>query len=90
MVCNLNLFQEERIGKKLQHLEFLQEDISKFATHTNWKLIHDYHFGGYAKVNAELVAFINQFKVDYHVALDPVYTFVLYVLRLVANPEKGL
>ena len=54
--------------------EFLQEDILKFATQTNWKLIHDYHFGGYAKINEELVAFINQFKVDYHVALDPVYT----------------
>lgn len=54
--------------------DFLKEDISKFATQTNWKLITDYHFGGYAKINEELVAFINQFKVDYNVALDPIYT----------------
>jgi 1-aminocyclopropane-1-carboxylate deaminase len=54
--------------------DFLKEDISKFATQTNWKLITDYHFGGYAKINDELVAFINQFKSDYNLPLDPVYT----------------
>ena len=54
--------------------DFLKEDISKFATQTNWKLITDYHFGGYAKINDELVAFINQFKSDYSLPLDPVYT----------------
>ena len=54
--------------------DFLKEDISKFATQTNWKLITDYHFGGYAKINDELVAFINQFKSDYNMPLDPVYT----------------
>jgi len=53
---------------------FLQEDISKFATQANWKLITDYHFGGYAKINKELVTFINQFKADFNVSLDPVYT----------------
>ncbi|WJJ96310.1 1-aminocyclopropane-1-carboxylate deaminase/D-cysteine desulfhydrase [Algibacter luteus] len=53
---------------------FLKEDISKFATQTNWKLISDYHFGGYAKINDELVAFINQFKSDYNLPLDPVYS----------------
>ena len=54
--------------------DFLKEDISKFATQTNWKLITDYHFGGYAKINDELVAFINQFKSDYNLPLDPVYS----------------
>ncbi len=54
--------------------DFLQQDISKFATNSKWELITDYHFGGYAKINAELVAFINQFKVQNHVPLDPVYT----------------
>ena len=54
--------------------DFLKEDISKFATQTNWKLITDYHFGGYAKINEELVTFINQFKTDNQVSLDPVYT----------------
>ena len=54
--------------------DFLQKDISKFATQSNWKLITDYHFGGYAKINTELVAFINQFKKAFDIPLDPVYT----------------
>ncbi|GAA4932337.1 pyridoxal-phosphate dependent enzyme [Algibacter agarivorans] len=54
--------------------DFLQQDISKFARQTNWKLISDYHFGGYAKINEELVTFINQFKIDFDIPLDPVYT----------------
>ena len=54
--------------------EFLTKDISKFVNQKNWKLITDYHFGGYAKINSQLIAFINQFKREHHVPLDPVYT----------------
>ncbi|MFD0989050.1 1-aminocyclopropane-1-carboxylate deaminase/D-cysteine desulfhydrase [Mariniflexile jejuense] len=54
--------------------DFLQQDISKFAMKTNWELKTDYHFGGYAKINAELVTFINQFKKEHNLPLDPVYT----------------
>ena len=54
--------------------DFLIEDISRFATQDNWTLISDYHFGGYAKVNAELITFINQFKAVNKIPLDPVYT----------------
>ena len=54
--------------------DFLSKDISKFVTKSNWQLITDYHFGGYAKVNSELISFINRFKSDFNVPLDPVYT----------------
>ena len=54
--------------------DFLQEDISKFAKKDNWKLITNYHFGGYAKINEELIAFINQFKLRNDIQLDPIYT----------------
>ena len=54
--------------------DFLQEDISKFVTKTNWELILEYHFGGYAKINSELVSFINRFKLENNIALDPIYT----------------
>ena len=54
--------------------DFLSANISKFVTKDNWELITNYHFGGYAKVNAELVTFINTFKETYKVPLDPVYT----------------
>ena len=53
---------------------FLQEDISKFATKDNWKLVTDYHFGGYAKINERLIRFMNEFKKQQHILLDPVYT----------------
>jgi len=54
--------------------EFLTKDISKFVDKNNWKLITDFHFGGYAKINSELVTFINQFKKEHQISLDPVYT----------------
>ncbi|MFI0430507.1 1-aminocyclopropane-1-carboxylate deaminase/D-cysteine desulfhydrase [Mariniflexile sp. HMF6888] len=54
--------------------DFLTQDISKFALKTNWELKTDYHFGGYAKINAKLITFINQFKKDYAIPLDPIYT----------------
>lgn len=54
--------------------EFLKEEISKFANNPNWDLISDYHFGGYAKINTELISFINEFKAQYGLPLDPVYT----------------
>ncbi|MEW4924397.1 pyridoxal-phosphate dependent enzyme [Algibacter sp. 2305UL17-15] len=53
---------------------FLHQDISKFVNKTNWDLITDYHFGGYAKIDAELINFINQFKLENKIQLDPVYT----------------
>ncbi len=54
--------------------DFLKQDISKFAIKNNWELITDYHFGGYAKINSELITFINQFKKQNNIQLDPVYT----------------
>lgn len=54
--------------------DFLQEDIRKFANRENWQLITDYHFGGYGKIKPELITFINRFKRDYNIPLDPIYT----------------
>lgn len=53
---------------------FLKEDISKFVHKKNWQLFMDYHFGGYAKINKELISFINEFKSNNHIPLDPIYT----------------
>lgn len=54
--------------------DFLIAEISKFARNPNWQLITDYHFGGYAKINEQLISFINQFKEKYNIQLDPIYT----------------
>ena len=54
--------------------DFLQKDIRKFAQKENWKLITDYHFGGYGKVSSELIEFINSFYKENCIPLDPIYT----------------
>ncbi|SHL55174.1 1-aminocyclopropane-1-carboxylate deaminase/D-cysteine desulfhydrase [Flavobacterium xanthum] len=54
--------------------DFLKEEIRNFAQNENWELISDYHFGGYGKINAELVLFINHFNAENHIPLDPIYT----------------
>jgi 1-aminocyclopropane-1-carboxylate deaminase len=55
--------------------DFLRKEIGAFINQKeNWKLITDYHFGGYAKYTAELIAFINQFKEETTIQLDPIYT----------------
>ncbi|MEX0313702.1 MAG: 1-aminocyclopropane-1-carboxylate deaminase/D-cysteine desulfhydrase [Allomuricauda sp.] len=54
--------------------DFLQDEIRKWSDGGDWDLIQDYHFGGYAKINTELVDFINNFKKKTGIHLDPIYT----------------
>lgn len=55
--------------------DFLQAEIIKYVDdRTNWELITSYHFGGFAKINETLVRYVNHFKKEYKVALDPIYT----------------
>ncbi len=73
-LINCSKPSQQVLGFPVLKGDFLQQDISKFAIREHWKLITDYHFGGYAKINEDLVTFINQFKKDYNIPLDPVYT----------------
>lgn len=55
--------------------DFLLDEIKKLTPkRENWKLQTDYHFGGYAKYNEELIRFINDFKLQTNIPLDPIYT----------------
>lgn len=60
--------------------DYLSDEIQNFLrqagteTADHWQLNSDYHFGGYAKTTAELWAFIEQFKTDFNILLDGVYT----------------
>ncbi len=56
---------------KSHHLE---AEIKSHVNGQNWEILLDYHFGGYAKVNAELIQFMNLFQEKYRIILDPVYT----------------
>lgn len=40
----------------------------------NYQIIENYHFGGYARANAELVNFINTFRYEQQIQLEPIYT----------------
>lgn len=54
--------------------DFLEPEIERFSRKNNWDLITNYHFGGYAKVDRDLIEFMNNFRSNYEVLLDPVYT----------------
>lgn len=54
--------------------EFLSDVIKTYTQKTNWQLIHDYHFGGYAKTSDELIQFLNNFNKKTRISLDPIYT----------------
>lgn len=73
-LINASNNQQKIVGFPALKGDFLTEEICKFAKQTNWQLVNDYHFGGYAKINTDLITFINDFKLQYNIALDPVYT----------------
>ena len=73
-LINSSLPTQKIIGFPALKGGFLNEDICKFATQSNWELWEAYHFGGYAKVDSKLITFMNHFKTTYKIPLDPVYT----------------
>lgn len=70
----------------LKNASFLFDDVKKLleSEKFNWKILLDYHFGGYAKFNSELVNFIKTFETKFNIQLEPIYTgkliFAIYDL----------
>lgn len=60
----------------------MEKEIGKWTTNTNYLILEDYHFGGYAKADEELFTFITWFYNQHGIMLDMVYTgklmFALY------------
>jgi len=73
-LVNSSLDRQKIIGFSSINKKYLLNDISKFVTNKNWLLIDNFQFGGYGKVNKELIEFMNDFKLKYDILLDPVYT----------------
>ena len=73
-IINSALAHQKILGFSALKGDFLIPEISKYTSKDNWKLITDYHFGGYAKISAELISFLNDFQKKYQIPLDPVYT----------------
>jgi len=71
--------------KGAEYLNGEIEDLIKSNEYKdNYSLIHDYHFGGYAKITNGLIQFMNDFYSKHHIKTDPVYSgkslFALYDL----------
>lgn len=60
----------------LKNAGFLYQDIATLLPEPlqNWRLNLDYHFGGFAQVTDELMAFIKTFQTATGIPLEPVYT----------------
>lgn len=60
----------------LKNAEYLSEQIKHWAglDKTNWRLITEFHGGGYAKTNADIDARMSAFERDFAIDLDPIYT----------------
>lgn len=79
IVCG-STAQHNIIGIPVLKEAFLQKDIEEMIERVNqnkkndFTLVRNYHFGGYAKLNHELLAFKSFFENKYDIPLDPIYT----------------
>lgn len=94
------LILQQQGKKKLIGISSLKDEYLPSAVgemldknYDNWEINFDYHFGGYAKFNQELIAFINTFKNQTKIALCPIYTgkmmYAFYDLAKKHYFEKG-
>ena len=65
--------------------DFLCEEVTSFlnspdseaaspSSKKNWQVEQDFHFGGYAKIDEQLIRFMKQFQAQHGFELDAVYT----------------
>ena len=79
---------------------FLLSDVKKLVYETagkkynNWDINLNFHFGGYAKINSELVKFIQRFQKITSIPIEPIYTgkllFGIYNLILNKYFNNGM
>ena len=82
----------------LKNAGFLQTDVKSLLLRPcyNWQINLNYHFGGFAKINAELMAFIARFEHKTGIPLEPVYTgkmmYALYdlIAKNTFNPGQRI
>ena len=80
LISGLNL-QQRAIGVAvLKGATFLEQEVATLlssASHlpyASWQIAHEYHFGGYAKVNPALLNFVDTFERQHGVPIEPIYT----------------
>ena len=72
-IINSSYKNQKVIGFSALKGDFLKRDVASLVSKSNWEIQTDYHFGGYSKVTTELICFINDFKTQTGVLLDPIY-----------------
>ena len=74
-IINASTDKQTVIGfPAIKGFEQLEKDIGCWVNKFNYKFINNYLGDGYAKVNKELVEFINEFYLLHNIPLDAVYT----------------
>ena len=75
--------------------DFLQKEVNKLlfgcsASFENkpYSINTEYHFGGYAKFKPNLIEFMNDFKAQFGISLDPIYTAKMF-FGIFDLAEKG-
>jgi len=73
--------KQQAIGfSVLANAEFLNDNVGDFIKQfsgneiPNWKIIYNYHFGGYAHKTKAFTDFIQQFEMENNIPLEPIYT----------------
>ncbi|MBX9258155.1 1-aminocyclopropane-1-carboxylate deaminase/D-cysteine desulfhydrase [Desmonostoc muscorum CCALA 125] len=69
------------LGEEIENLltNYLASGLpTPYTSPASWELMCDYHFGGYAKVNQELLRFSQEFGEAHGVPLDYVYTAKMF------------
>ncbi|MGB5287004.1 MAG: pyridoxal-phosphate dependent enzyme [Ignavibacteriaceae bacterium] len=77
----------------LKGATFLKENVDSLLTSfsepppKNWEINLDYHFGGYAKFNKQLLEFMERFSTQTRIPIEPIYTgkMLFGIYQLVEN-----
>ena len=68
------LDHQKVIGFSVLKGDFQKETVDRYSSRCNFSITDEYCFGGYGKIDRRLVRFINEFKEQTKIPLDPVYT----------------
>ena len=74
-IVNSSVAKQKVLGfSAIKGSEQLEKDISIWTNKENWKLLNNYHFGGYTKISDELIEFITSFNKEHNIPLDAIYS----------------
>jgi 1-aminocyclopropane-1-carboxylate deaminase len=88
-IINLNL-KTTLIGiQVLKGASYISDEIKEIYGINNATILDEFHCGGYAKTNEELISFIKEFTVETGVLLDPVYTGkMMFAIKKLTKSNK--